>query len=438
MEKQNNQVLEQYIYKLYQLQMEKRQNLTKQKLIEVATEMGLSENELKEIEQDASRHIERAHSFLSSKRFDSAEIEFNAALELCPLHEEFIIQKAQMYVQWYKTDSKRSYLNEAEALAKRCLEITPNFATAIHLLNELDTIKRKKRRKRRWIFILSTMFFSLLTLFILFVLSQQGFFIKPHGMEGAKYKIPVAVEESEFTKGIVFQFNDAAIEHDEYKGSTYFDLEIAGKVIADSIEIRELMMNGVFLDTQGEVVAEQVFWFVHPDDFVLRPADCVYFNPSDFWSVTNFNDRNVRKIARLVLKSEKVTTYLAADFYADGDKIPTLWLQKKPSHLAFEIAIRSNRVGVLHESDRSTEHDLVLELKHTGKEICRELVVNISWFDKKKVELGNHDYTVFDFNAPPLEPQQTVIFHINEHFYEDEWSYPVPFYSYKVKIRSAK
>lgn len=439
MKKQLNETLEKYIHKLYKIQIESEQKLTKETLKTVAQDVGLTERELKELDEEALRHIERANSFMLIENYENAEKEFDEGLALNPLNEEYILKKAGLHLKWYHATSNKKHLKKAEELAKKCLDITPDYRPAILFIKEINNNEKRKRRKRRIKIISLIVVISVVVLATLFVLLEEGYFIQAHGLEGQKYNIDAVIEDDAEVDGVVFDFSKVAIEHNDYQGSPYFDLIISGKITANNIEVRELSMKGEYLDKNNEVVCSEVFWFVSNDDFILRPGDCRYINQNNFWSVSSFaTESDVRRIKRLVFKQKTVTTYSPASFYPEAKQTDFDWITEKPPHLEFEIGVRKNNVRVLHESDRSMVQDLVLQVKNTGTEYCRELILNIAWYDSEKNEIENKDFKIVDMDAPVLERNEMMVCNIDEYFYEGEWDYPVPFSSYKIRIRSVK
>ena len=431
-----NDLLEQYIFKLLQLQDQRKSEMTTEDLKNAAIELGLTDTDILALETEAARHVQRAKTYQLLKRYDDAKHELQKAYELAPLNEQNIAEMANIRVLMYDKSRKRQDLREAEYYAKRCIELAPDNKLAFDLLTKVNKIKRRRRIKR-------TVAFSFIALFVLLVagvasmvLLERHIFNRPNGFEGLKYEVKIELSENPELDGITFQIPYNRIDHSTYTGSSSFGFSFKGILHSDSFEIRALRLKAVFLDSAGNKISDQ-YYSILDQNIILQPSDYYFINQEDAWQSLYFDDKPV-KISKVVFEVEEVERYKGAKSYPEAQSIPFEWIIRKPDYLDLQLKQRKNEISAINETDKTSQQNLILEIVNSGKNSCRELSLQLQWYSASKILLDEQLYDIIAINSPELPPTAKLVFPIFIQFYGEEWGYPTPFDSLAISIKNAQ
>jgi hypothetical protein len=105
----------------------------------VARELGMSDADMAQVEQVAKEHLERGSGYCRHHQWDEAIAELSTAAALRPTDVGTLHLLAEAYAgRWRGGSKKLSDRAEAERVAKRCIELKPDYEPPFALLEELD------------------------------------------------------------------------------------------------------------------------------------------------------------------------------------------------------------------------------------------------------------------------------------------------------------
>ncbi|MEL7508108.1 MAG: hypothetical protein AAFN42_12315 [Cyanobacteria bacterium J06554_1] len=119
-----------------------KEPITAQTLDELATEIGLSPDDIAAIHKQAQDHLSRGKNYLGFDCFDEAIEELTQAASLDPLNLEILQTLAAAHEGRYQKNKKTADKTAAIQTAKRCLGVAPDDVTATKLIASLETPKK--------------------------------------------------------------------------------------------------------------------------------------------------------------------------------------------------------------------------------------------------------------------------------------------------------
>ncbi|MEO0739933.1 MAG: hypothetical protein AAFZ35_24365, partial [Cyanobacteria bacterium J06649_12] len=115
--------------------------ITAQTLDQLATEIGLSPDDMAAIHKQAQDHLSRGKNYIGFDCFDEAIEELTQAASLDPLNLEILQTLAAAHEGRYQKNKKTADKTAAIQTAKRCLDVALDDVTATKLIASLDTPK---------------------------------------------------------------------------------------------------------------------------------------------------------------------------------------------------------------------------------------------------------------------------------------------------------
>ena len=119
-----------------------KEPITAQTLDQLATESGLSPDDMAAIHKQAQDHLSRGKNYIGFDCFDEAIEELTQAASLDPLNLEILQTLAAAHEGRYQKNKKTADKTAAIHTAKRCLDVAPDDVTATKLIASLDTPKK--------------------------------------------------------------------------------------------------------------------------------------------------------------------------------------------------------------------------------------------------------------------------------------------------------
>ncbi len=429
--------LELYIQRLYKIQEERKQQLDQKDLLSAAEAVGLTEFEMKEIEERSQNHLKRAESFVGVERWIEAEEEIKQALELNYLRVEFLFAAADFYLKKYKATRIPASLNSADNYARKCLDFIPDFKPAQDILATTSFLLKKRRQTKRIKIALGFTIAPFLLLTIWMLINEAFIQRWPTGLEGEAYTVPIVLGEHPDIDGVGIQFSDGIIQHENISGSRSFNLNFHCVVSSNKFELTELGFQAIFLDKNGEQLADSYYWFWTEGTMSLRPNENYYYRDDSKWAGNYFNISPDR-IAKIEMRLQGFQKYSGAFGYPESKLQPVEWIAARDSRHGLEVRQRKNLVTVTNNTDRSTVQQLLLELKNTGEKDIRALSLAFEWYDNKGILIEQQIGTILKQDEPVFFPKQTLVYFLDKQFSENPWGFPKPFDSLKIKVKSVQ
>jgi hypothetical protein len=124
-----------YIKKVIEIQQQQEsQALSNEQLSQIAMNMGLSESDLRKAQE---AYLQRGKGYLQFNNAEDAIREFQQAVILQPHNENALFGLAKAYQQLWQKTGKKSFRDQAEDFAQKCLEINPNHQESFRLISAL-------------------------------------------------------------------------------------------------------------------------------------------------------------------------------------------------------------------------------------------------------------------------------------------------------------
>lgn len=156
-----------WLARVHRLQEERAELLTTDELHAVAGELGIDEETLEAIREEAARHATRAHTLAGVGRLPEAVDELRAALELMPTQATWQVALARLLLDLGASNPRENWLEEATGLARAALREDPGNRTAAELLVRIDAVQAQRNQHksaRRTTLVAAGAAFSLMTM----------------------------------------------------------------------------------------------------------------------------------------------------------------------------------------------------------------------------------------------------------------------------------
>lgn len=134
-----DKLIQSYIQKVLKLQQEQKQRpLDQSEMQSIASELGLTEQDLAFIEKKYNDYIARGQGYSRYEDWDSAIEEFEQAFELNPASVDALYGLANGYKHIWQASKDKDTLQKAKEFVKRALQINPTHDASFKLAGELN------------------------------------------------------------------------------------------------------------------------------------------------------------------------------------------------------------------------------------------------------------------------------------------------------------
>ena len=138
-----------FIQKVSEIQNVKdNEDLSTADLKEIATEIGMSEDDWEDVQKAYGEHLERGSGFFSHNNYDDALSEYQQALMLHPDSMDTLFGLATAHEGRFLITGSRTDMEMAIKFASRCLHISPNHQGALELISNMKKKEIAPRKKR--------------------------------------------------------------------------------------------------------------------------------------------------------------------------------------------------------------------------------------------------------------------------------------------------
>ena len=415
---ERDQLVKTYIGRVLSLQQHKKEQLQQEELKAIARELGLSGDEIAEVEKEASDHFERGQGFVRYARWDDAINELKEARSCSPLRLDILHELALAHHSRYKEKQQRSDREEAQRLAKQTLELNPKHEPSFALLNALDQKPSSKSS--------SIGAALLLGLLIVPVIAGVGYLSSRDPGPGAALsarspatplstappyvpppptnndvELPVEFEAGEKGEGLVFHNRGTILNN--YPGSSFLnvigELENTGRR-----EYSQIKLQMQLLDAQGVVVETIVVEPLSSYQAPIRPQDTKGFHSLKQTSPT---------ITKLKLSVQLATHQPAPSSYDEPKEITPEWSFAKPSHVQLFVGERATKFDPPSYGG-TVYHEAWLIFENRGEGAISQLKVQLSFYDKEDNLISTDESYVVSSSEPSLLPGQRRPLHTIE------------------------
>lgn len=136
----DNNNVQAYFQKILEIKNQ-RKGLNEAELKEIALELGMSEQEWREVQKEGKGHIDRGYNFLTHQNQDDALKEFQQALVVFPDDARALYGVAHVHELHFLDKRKAEDKTEALKFAHLTLQADPAHSDAARVISELKEIK---------------------------------------------------------------------------------------------------------------------------------------------------------------------------------------------------------------------------------------------------------------------------------------------------------
>ncbi|BAQ64545.1 hypothetical protein [Geminocystis sp. NIES-3709] len=135
-----NQAIEHYIQRVTELSQLGQKIPTNQDLLKIASELGISDEEIQSAQRQSQAHFIRAQGYSSLRHWDDAIEELQEALAFNPFNLPMLHLLINSYLGRWKDKHNSQDEEQIRIRVKQCLEIQPDDQESLNLLAQLDKL----------------------------------------------------------------------------------------------------------------------------------------------------------------------------------------------------------------------------------------------------------------------------------------------------------
>lgn len=433
--------IETFVSKVLEIQNANfKQKINDDDLKSIAEELGLSEDEWKQLLGIFDDHITRAKGFINFSNWEDAAKELEQAIMIKPHDVNALYLLAYAYKQLWLSKNSSDYKTKAEQYARTCISLDASHSEAIKLLSDFKRKRTAQGNKTAFYVILSFVGLVFILVFGMFFY----FFISTSEPETASIEYleempaeeagPESIYDDLPSSGInQQQTNNTASKTDELpvkqpiteepnpeiavtfvqnNKSTNLKLDTEsslfkdytesysytykGNIIGNGIEISELKLKFELLDKSGTVVASSLKNVIEDYSPVARSMDLtpveilIYEKKAEIPSVTDVH-----------ISVHYIKTSPAPQSYEPSKTVGFDWLSQRPANFNIEVKERFSNWTNSFNDDMFCK--AVFEVKNTGNNNIKMLKFELQWYNGANEMLSTNDLYINATNTPTLK-----------------------------------
>lgn len=420
--------LEKFIKTIIDTKNNKKADIfNKQELKNIAFEMGFTEDEWEEYQEEIKKEMNAGRAFMKYDNTEDAIKHFEKAAKLDPYSLEVHAELANTYVKQYIKTKRKEDREKAIAHARTCLDIESSYTTAYEIISQLKRQPYIKSRKQAIILFLFLIIASA-TIVIIYTLSNKEEPTLAKAVEETQPETQeeVIVDEPELGIPVVFpenqnlKFEIESSDLNAYQDSYSYKME--AYIIPKGVSIEALTINVEALDKNGKVLFNDTDKTVRKNTITYRPNDVIPF------MFLNYEKQSkTPEIAKIRLSIIKLDTEEAAKAYEASPVIKHTWAGGRPAN--YDVEFRQRSITVTSTNTNNTYHKLTLEAKNTGNLSIKKLQVEIIWKNNMDEELERKTAYFTTTSNPKIKRGQTFMF---------QGTYSIPTSSENIKEYTIK
>lgn len=410
-----NKILEAYIEQILRIQQDRnRQSLSVEELEKIASDLGMSQSDLKLIESKFKDFLARGQGYSRYRNWDKAIEELGQAVLLKPLHIETLFGLADAYKNRWSEKGKNSDKENALLYAERCLQSDARNEGALFLVSQLNNKKSVRSKiKQRYIRLSIVLAFVFLTLALGYVgfqlifptqISSQSdkngqdktiettknLFIKEN------LDIPIGLVENLKSNGLHLDFESSYLK----KTSEGFVYQFKGSLITQKFEIDALQIKLELINQKNEIIYTTTVDILEDLDYEARQGDAI---PITLLIQEKKLNENIKRATLEVIEIQKT---IAPDTYEDSPILNPTW--EIPQTENMDFILRQRYQTIKPEADIFS-HEIVFEIKNTGKSAIKTLQIQIEWYDLNEELIHTETLELINLTQTILKPKQKRI-----------------------------
>ncbi len=416
-----------YVERVERLIQQRRQTVTEEDLQEIARELGMSDADLAAVEEEVQSRYERGMGFVDHGMWNDAVEQLREAAALAPSRVYLLHALANAYFCRGRDNKSKDDMQQAEAWARRCLDLDPQYQAAFILLGEIKDQNIAESEGLSTRKAAMTLVGSLVLCVVGgSVASIIAVIIEPSLAEDQNTTtetdsvvvndnlvVPVAATQPKDTKPVPLQPSAGNLPVDfnpgRWKGQVALDLrEVNNKVYTDkayfswkglientgNLEIDEVTAKLELINGSDEVLVSDIITLVDDYKPALRPGDVNTFY------TTKGSEAAVER-AKVTITNVKAEP--AAKGYAKSKLISPKWAVKKPANLNIEVRERFTSHSH-NDMMNSGFFKAAWEIKNTGSTPIRTVKVGLRLMDGNGTTLDDSSWLVAFSSSPTIRP----------------------------------
>jgi hypothetical protein len=399
-------LLEQYIQQILKIQLEKNQTpLQVAELNQIAQNLGLTEADLRLIDQKFNDYLYRGQGFARYRNWDKAIEELNQAVILKPLHIEALYHLADACRWRFLEKGNIQDKNQALLYAERCLQSEAKHEGSLHLISQLSAIKPDtKSRELRYRRLIRALIVSILAVilgvfaWIMWQWMNQSPANSPNPivyqinrfLNRSQADLPISILKSEQSAGLSLALENSFLRK---TGKNYL-YQLRACVLSEVFEINRLQLRLELLDAKGKVRYTEALDVLDEDDFEMRKGDAV-------------------PLTRLIQDAQITDDIFQARLVVmeiDNNAPPTVYEEARSLSQIKEKGVEiRERYQVIHPEPEVFRHEIVFEYQNLGKTPIKNLQIEVQWIDWQNRLLHNDILELLTPSEPMLATKQRRI-----------------------------
>jgi len=419
-----------YVERVLELQARRRAQLSEGELREIASELGVGDADLVEVESAAAEAYTRGQGHLRYCNYGDAIRELEDACSLAPRNVEHLHALAQAHAARYRQSDEESDLTTAIALCNRTLAISATHEPSFGLLAGLKKSQAKPGlTKKGWLLIAGV---AVAGGGIALAMAPPRDEHAPPPSHAASVAEDASDEpgaplagspagspavEKELTLDVEWvgreglEFTAVQSQHNNYDDSSFYRLAATVKNTGTT-EVSELKLKLQMLDAAGEPVGlPESVEAIRSYEAMLRPGDTAGFDQLH---------RSSHEAASVRMTVSKLDAQPAPKRYPDLVDVPLAWPDGLRPDWDLKVGERSHRVS----SGFSTSNfNGSFELRNVGDRVVRGLKIRANFLDAQGKQIAHDETYVVTNQEPPLPGGQSRSFVVLEGIPEGYASY---------------
>ncbi|HCR48943.1 MAG TPA: hypothetical protein DIW24_04895, partial [Bacteroidetes bacterium] len=397
--------------------------LTQADLDRAARELGITEQQKTALEDRAQASLERALNFRQHQLWNDAIRELQFVISVRPLDLRVLYELAEAHRQRWNLMKDPDDRKQAEALARRCVEIDPHYRPAYVVLSALGESMPKTRpneaplpripqkttspnRNALWT---GMSILGVLVLILFFWLSPSSSKTTQNKLSGG-LSVPDGTNSNTSSESVndlqvpvetAFGTHDVSFEVQKSVLTPYedaFSYVLRGYISSKTKEMVQLKVQLKALDKTGQTLFTEFKEVLPTYETNVRPGEVL---PVD---LLHYKAQKAPNVASVLLTIAEVDLESAPPQYQTDKPLELKWDIPKPSGFILETFLRNARTTGFGNT-RNVWLEVVV--KNKGPQSVRTLQLRTVFYDASGSEIGSKEsFFVSGASSPPIRPNQ--------------------------------
>jgi tetratricopeptide (TPR) repeat protein len=394
--------LEKFIKTIIDTKNSKKSDIfNKQELKNIAFEMGFTEDEWKEYQEEITKELNAGRAFMKYDNTEDAIKHFEKAAKLDPYSLEVHAELANTFVKQYIKTKRKEDRENAINHARTCLDIESTYTNAYEIISQL---KRQPlvNSKKQVVILLLFLVIASATIVTIFLLSNKE---EPEVLKSVEETQPAArdniINDNSvpgipviFPENKNLEFQIESSDLNDYQDSYSYKLE--AYIFPKNASVEALTLNVEALDKNGSVLFNDTDKTIRKNTISYRPNDVIPFMFLNYEKQSKAPEIESIRVSIIKLDTEE-----AAQIYEPSPVINHTWAGGRPAN--YDVEFRQRGSTITPTQANKVYQRLTLEAKNTGNLSIKKLQVDIIWKNKKEEVIESRTAYFTTTSAPKIK-----------------------------------